>query len=417
VTHTFEPKNRADLIRMAALCAISFVSMVGYAMARTPIESVFIEDWGRDAMPWAWLGIAAGAVAVVSLWDRAAARFTLPRMMFLLSATSGVGFALLLLGMEAGLPQASFLAYIFKDLYIVLLVEAFYAFANSTYPLETARWAYGLFGIMASLGGRVGNKAIEPLATSMGTERVPWLVLPSLILICFFVGWLAHGQDRANIKGSPAKSKEKPGLILALKTVRNSRYLLWLVALIASVQLATNLIEYVYQGYLETHFVLSAERAGVSGDVYAAIDDFTLAFNLAAGLVLRRLGVSLTLLVIPVLVGCSAGFTLVIPGFLAMAACKVANKSFDYSLFRVAKEALYLPLSYEEKVKGKAVVDVLTYRVAKGGASLLSFALIALGAQHLAMELALALMVLWIACTVVALRRYKGLLEDQCGIS
>jgi AAA family ATP:ADP antiporter len=400
---------------MVALCAISFVSMVGYAMARTPIEAVFIEDWGRDAMPVAWIGIAIGAVAVVSLWDRAAARLSLPRMLFLLSAASGVGFALLLLGMEAGFPQASFLAYIFKDLYIVLLVEAFYAFANATYPLKTARWAYGLFGIMASLGGRVGNKAIEPLAASMGTERVPWLVLPSLVLICFFVGWIAHSSDRTGSEEVP--SKEKPGLLLALKTVRNSRYLLWLVFLIASVQLATNLIEYVYQGYLESHFVLTAERAGISGDVYATIDDFTLAFNLAAGLVLRRLGVSLTLLIIPLLVGCSAGLTLVIPGFMAIAACKVANKSFDYSLFRVAKEALYLPLSYEEKTKGKAVVDVLTYRVAKGGASLLSFVLIVLGVQHLAMGLAIVLMGVWLACTWVALKRYKSLLEDECDIS
>jgi AAA family ATP:ADP antiporter len=403
------------MIRMAALCAISFVSMVGYAMARTPIEAIFIEDWGRDAMPLAWLGIAVGAVALVSLWDRISTRLSLPRMLFLLSAASGVGFALLLLAMEAGLPQASFLAYIFKDLYIVLLVETFYAFANSTYPLKTARWAYGLFGIMASLGGRVGNKAIEPLATSMGTERVPWLVLPSLILVCFFVGWIAHGSDRKESFKPQSADGDKPGLMLALKTVQKSRYLLWLVFLIASVQLATNLIEYVYQGYLETHFVLPAERAGISGDVYAAIDDFTLAFNLAAGLVLRHLGVSLTLLVIPLLVGCSAGLTLVFPGFLALGACKVANKSFDYSLFRVAKEALYLPLSYDEKTKGKAVVDVLTYRVAKGGASLLTFALIVLGVQHLAMALALVLMGLWVACTLVALKRYKALLVEREG--
>ena len=201
--------------------------------------------------------------------------------------------------------------------------------------------------------------------------------------------------------------------MLALRSVQQSRYLIWLVALIASVQLATNLIEYVYQGYLETHFVITEERAGISGDVYAAIDDFTLAFNLAAGLLLRYMGVSLTLLIIPLLVGFSAGLTLIIPGFVAMAACKVANKSFDYSLFRVAKEALYLPLSYEEKTRGKAVVDVLTYRVAKGGASLFTFVLIAMGAQHLAMGMTLLLTTAWIGFTLVALRRYKSLLDEQ----
>jgi AAA family ATP:ADP antiporter len=398
---------------MVALCAIAFVCMVGYAMVRTPIEAVFIEDWGRDAMPLAWVGIAVGAIAVVSLWDRTASRVSLPRMLFWLSAWSSMGFVLLLLGMEAGVPQASFAAYIFKDLYIVLLVEAFYAFANATYRLKTIRWAYGLFGVMAALGGRVGNKSIDTLATEMGgAERVPWLVLPCLLLICLLVGWIAQGSGR-EIRQKPG---EKPGLVLALRAVRQSRYLVWLVALIASVQLATNLIEYVYQGYLETHFVITEERAGISGDVYAAIDDFTLAFNLAAGLLLRYMGVSLTLLVIPLLVGFSAGLTLILPGFVVMAACKVSNKSFDYSLFRVAKEALYLPLSVEEKTRGKAVVDVLTYRVAKGGASLFTFLLIAMGAQHLAMGVTLLLTAAWIAFTLVALKRYKTLLSEQQGV-
>ena len=57
----------------------------------------------------------------------------------------------------------------------------------------------------------------------------------------------------------------------------------------------------------------------------------------------------------------------------------MASKAFDYSLFRSAKEMLYIPLSYEEKTRGKALIDMLAYRVAKGGASLLVAAMLALG--------------------------------------
>ena len=320
-----------------------------------------------------------------------------------------MGLAILLSAREAGIRQASFLAYIFKDLYIVLLVESFYAFANATYPLKTARWAYGLFGVMASLGGRVGNKSLEELAASMGSGRVPWLVLPTFVIVCFFVGWIARGSNGA----LTLKKDRPPGLIDAVKTVRSSRYLVWMVVLIASIQLATNLIDYVYQGALQEVFVLKDERTGMSGDVYASIDDFTLALNLGAGVILARMGVSLTLLAIPFLVGLSAGLSLLIPGFLVLAVCKVANKAFDYSIFRVAKEALYLPLGLEQKTKGKAVVDVLTYRLAKGGASLLSFVLIMLGLQHGAMALALVLMGVWLYATVRVLRKYQQLLDEQ----
>ncbi len=33
-------------------------------------------------------------------------------------------------------------------------------------------------------------------------------------------------------------------------------------------------------------------------------------------------------------------------------------KALDYSLFRAGKEMLYLPLSYGEKTRGKALVDI-----------------------------------------------------------
>ncbi|MEC7241689.1 MAG: Npt1/Npt2 family nucleotide transporter [Myxococcota bacterium] len=402
-------QNRTEFFRLAGLCAIAFFCMLGYAWARSPIESVFLEDWGKDRLPLAWIGVALGALATVSMWDRLASRLSLPRLIFALSAGSCVGLAILLGAREAGVRQASFLAYIFKDLYIVLLVESFYAFANATYPLKTARWAYGLFGVMASLGGRVGNKSLEELASSMGSGRVPWLVLPTFLVVCFFVGWISRGASES----LRLKKDRPPGLIDAVRTVRSSRYLVWMVVLIASIQLATNLIDYVYQGALQEVFVLKDERTGISGDVYASIDDFTLALNLSAGVILSRMGVSLTLLAIPFLVGLSAGLSLLIPGFFVLAICKVANKAFDYSIFRVAKEALYLPLGIEQKTKGKAVVDVLTYRLAKGGASLLSFVLIVLGLQHGAMALALLLMGIWLYATVRVLRKYQQLLDEQ----
>jgi ATP/ADP translocase len=79
----------------------------------------------------------------------------------------------------------------------------------------------------------------------------------------------------------------------------------------------------------------------------------------------------------------------------------VGSKVFDYSLFRAAKEILYLPLSYAEKTEGKAVVDVLTYRVSKAGASLLLLAL----AASAVTPTALALLLAWLALTEAVTRK------------
>lgn len=45
---------------------------------------------------------------------------------------------------------------------------------------------------------------------------------------------------------------------------------------------------------------------------------------------------------------------------------KSASKIFDYTIFKSSKEILYIPLSYEERTVGKAIVDMFSYRLAKG---------------------------------------------------
>ena len=37
-------------------------------------------------------------------------------------------------------------------------------------------------------------------------------------------------------------------------------------------------------------------------------------------------------------------------------------KAFDYSIFRAAKEVLYVPLSFDERYRAKEIIDVLGYR-------------------------------------------------------
>jgi ATP/ADP translocase len=103
-----------------------------------------------------------------------------------------------------------------------------------------------------------------------------------------------------------------------------------------------------------------------------------------------------------------AGFAL-LPRFALIASAKVASKAFDYSLFRAAKEILYIPLNHAERTQGKALVDICSYRVAKGACSLLLLGLAALGSGAANLNvwipvLCLGFIGLWIAVTV-ALRR------------
>ena len=121
-----------------------------------------------------------------------------------------------------------------------------------------------------------------------------------------------------------------------------------------------------------------------------------------------RIGVAGALLAIPTLLGaCVMGFV-VAPRFAMIAIAKVCSKAFDYSLFRAAKEILYIPLSHAEKTQGKAFVDMMTYRVAKGATSLLLLGLISLSQPGLVGWLTLAVIALWIWITRRLVQNWKA---------
>src|SRR5699024_4297091 len=80
-------------------------------------------------------------------------------------------------------------------------------------------------------------------------------------------------------------------------------------------------------------------------------------------------------------------------------------KVLDYSIFRAAKELLYIPLSFDARYRAKELIDVFGYRFGKGGMSLMvvamqkakfavaepTFAVIAAGAAVLWAALAIPL--------------------------
>jgi ATP:ADP antiporter, AAA family len=402
-------------VRVIGLGVIAFTAMLGYSLARPATKSLFLEELGRDFEPFVWCVTAFVVVVTVALWNRAAANLDLARIMAWVGFMSSGCLAGLLIAYEYSSPDstvraiATFALYVWRDVYIVVLVETFYSFANAVFPLKTARWAYGMFGALGSVGGFLGNMSVGGLADKIGTARVPWLVIPTLVLICGVAYYLSNRAGEPPRKGDKSLS---PGLLEGFRVVKSSRYLVWVLALIAFTQLATNVLDYLFSGVLESHFEDQELRTAAIGHVYAAIDVATLVMNVAAGAVLLWLGVGRVLLIIPVLLAVSVFGALLVPGFMAVAIAKVANKSMDYSLFRVSKEAVYLPLNSMEKTSGKAVIDILTYRVAKGVASMLLLVLVAMDAQSLAIYLVLVLVSVWIWITIRLVREYRMVVTD-----
>lgn len=394
--------SRPRLLQIAGLSALAFLAMVSYAISRPATESLFLAAHTSEGLPAVWLLVAGAIVVLVAVYNRSLAQRALLDLYGATAAGSGLVLSLLLVGRGLRLPGAHYLLYAWKDVYVVLLVELFYSHANSVFPIHTARWIYGLFGLLASLGGICGNLAVKLLSRWLDTATALWVVPPLLLgigLLCLPL------SRRAEITTPPARAPVRAGL----PVVRRSSYLSLLLVLVASVQVVITLIDYQFNTVLEQTYPATDQRTGVIATVYGSVDACTILLNALTGPVLRLAGVPLTLIAIPLLLGAGSGAFAVAPLFTTAAVTKVASKCFDYSLFRAAKELLYIPLSHEERTVGKAVVDMATYRVAKAAASALLLGLVVASVQasRWVTPLTLALVGLWLVLAVVITRRFR----------
>ena len=140
------------------ICLMGMFLLASYAIARPGIESLFIEKHGSAGLPAVWVTVAIMAVVVVRIYNGFAYRFDF-KVLYL----GGVGafsllFVVLMCGLKLALPGSIFALYVWKDIYIVVLIEIFWSLANVLFETKSARWTYGIFLIAGSIGTKSALK-------------------------------------------------------------------------------------------------------------------------------------------------------------------------------------------------------------------------------------------------------------------
>jgi ATP/ADP translocase len=387
------------------LCALAFLLQLAYALARPATESLFLSTHSSEDLPYAWLLVALATPAVVALYNRGVPRCALLRLFAAVSLTSAAALGLLLVVRRIHAPASDYLLYAWREIYMVVLVEAFYSFTNSVFRIGSARWLYGLFGAVGAGGALGGSLLVGRLALHSGTVTALWAV-PLLLALVAIVALLLARLVPTRAVASPGSSS--PGLKDAVRVVRRSSYLALILATVALVQTVVALVDFQFNAVVERAYPLVDRRTALIGRVYGVIAAATVALHALSGPILSTVGVPITLQAIPItLAGLLAVFVLA-PGLVTAALIKGGTKCLDYTVFRNAKEILYIPLSYVEKTVGKSVVDMMTYRLAKVGASALVLAMVAVQLTRLAAPVSGLVLLIWFAVSLVVVRRFRS---------
>jgi AAA family ATP:ADP antiporter len=415
---------RRDEVAPTLAAAAFFFCVLTALMVLRPAREALGMQRGLDAVRWLFVGTAVVTLAVNPVFAALVSRM---RRLAFITATYGFFAASLLVfhGLLTLAPQAIGAAsgqvfYVWFSVFNLFSTMLFWALMADRFTLEQSKRLFGVVAVGGTLGAIFGPWLAQVLARPFGT---PSLLLVAVAFLMLGVGaaWLvAHLQPAADT-GRPATVDRAiigGSAWAGFRAALRSPYLLGISGYVLILAVVTTFI----------YFTRLAMVAAVGSDVdtrttvFAQIDLITQVATLVLQLIvtghlMRRLGVPLTLALLPVTV--ALGFVgLAIVGTLAaLVVFDATFRAVQRAIMRPARETLFTVVSREEKYKAKAFTDTFVYRGGdvvgawtEGLLGRLGMGLVALSSLVIPLALFWAALGVWLGR---AQRRHAGYAPDH----
>lgn len=358
--------KRLFLAALAISGAASFL-LCGYEFIRAVSTSLFIEAYGAVNLPWVMFAVPPSTFLLLYIFGRILSKVGANRALLLTSLLSagliGGSYILLL----RGVALAAAVIYVFREAYIVLIIEQYWSLANSALSSDQARQVNGPFCGIASLGAIAGGLLVRQLAVPLGSESLLLFAAGSLLpaAVCSGVAYALAGEPKPSTEEAGGK-KGHIGIALFFR----SRYLVLIGLLILTTQTVSTVLDLRFNGLVEIEKANADERTAFYGSFYAGLSTVALLLQfLAVPLVLRFLPLRTVHLGIPVVHLLACTILTIKPSLWSGLIAFLLFKALDYSIFRAGKEIFYIPLSFDARYRVKQIIDAFGYRTAKGSSA------------------------------------------------
>lgn len=352
------------------VAALYFFFVLTALMVLRPARDAIGMSGGLDAVRWLFIGTAIVTLAVNPVFGWLVSRFR--RLVFIaltygFFAVSLVGFYLLIVLAPLAVGEVSGrVFYVWFSVFNLFSTMVFWALMADRFTLEQSKRIFGVLAVGGTLGAIFGPWLASVLAGRIGT---PALMLVSAVFLGLSIGaaWLVarvqpevepgagqRADDRAIIGGTAWSG---------VGAVFRSPYLL---GISGYVLVMTIVATFIYFTRLQM-VAAAADDIDTRTTIFTQIDLITQLATLVlqavvTGHLMRRLGVSFALGLLPVVV--AAGFVglAAIGSFAMLIVFDAAFRAIQRAITRPARETLFTVVTREEKYKSKAFTDTFVYR-------------------------------------------------------
>ncbi len=395
-----EPGDRLVLVLMGGQVGCL---LAGYTIAKVLRDSLFLTEYGAQALPWGYVAVAAAAIGLIALESRLSRRWGSSQVHGVTQTLAiGLSAAAAILASSAPwwLPAVF---YVWTGSLTLLLVSHFWIAALDAWDSQRARLIFPLLTGCGLVGGIVGGAFAGFFAGGEGATFLLWALCGLLIAFRLLTLMLS-----ARLPQRPLVTQVAAGTS-PWKAFRESSFLRYLAAALGLAVVVSTLVDFQFKSLAQEAYPDPAAFARFLGRFYAGLNILALIVQFGlAGWLLRRLGIGAASGLQPALMLVFGAGLFVAPVWIVAQAMRWVQGIVYQTLGKSSSEIYFMAIRPPERRQVKPTLDVVVERGADavaGGLLLLTFALVGVGVRAVA-GLTVVAALLWIAMLYQVHRRY-----------
>jgi AAA family ATP:ADP antiporter len=257
--------------------------------------------------------------------------------------------------------------FVWVSVFNLFATAVFWGFMTDIFTSEQGKRLFGFIAVGGSLGGVLGPIITTSLVHHVSTGVLLLICAGMLEIAAQSVRFFPAGfHDRDNSKPSEDPTAEKPigGKFWdGVTHICKSPYLFGLFLFILLYTLTSTWAYFQQAELTKTGFVDKAARTAFFAKLDLSVNTLTLLLQIfVTGRLMKFLGVTVTLLFMPVLSLFGFAAMGLVPVLTVLAVFQVARRASTFAFMRPAREVLFTVLRREDKYKAKSFIDTFGYR-------------------------------------------------------
>ena len=361
---------RREEVAPTLVAGLFFFCVLTALMVGRPAREALGMQRGIEAIRWLFIGTVVVTLLVNPLFGLLVSRF---RRLAFISATYLffafgllVFYALLVLAPASIGERTGQVFYVWFSVFNLFATMLFWAMMADRFSLEQSKRLFGAIAVGGTLGAIFGPWLASLLARPLGTPALLLVAAGFLVLALAAAWWFTSIQTRNSQIHAPASAEH---VVIGgsawegFPAVVRSPYLL---AICAYVLIVAVMATFIYFTRLQMVAALGT-NLDMRTATFARIDMLTQVATLVlqalvTGHLMKRLGVAVTLALLPVTAALGFLGLAIIGSLAALVAFEATFRAVQRGIMRPARETLFTIVPRADRYKAKALIDTFVYR-------------------------------------------------------